>query len=81
MEIVIHDTVHFFCDGREICESADVVSRIVRNRLAVTEVARCLDIGAAPLCVCVAAEATPVSSSATSSKRGFTCQCPPALPR
>ena len=36
---------------REICESADVVSRIVRNRHAVTEVARFLDIGAAPLVV------------------------------
>ncbi len=36
---------------REICESADVVSRIVRNRHAVTEVAARLDIGAAPLVV------------------------------
>jgi glucosamine--fructose-6-phosphate aminotransferase (isomerizing) len=36
---------------REICESADVVSRIVRNRQAVTEVAARLDIGAAPLVV------------------------------
>lgn len=35
----------------EICESADVVSRIVLNRHAVAEVARRLDIGAAPLCV------------------------------
>ena len=35
----------------EICESADVVSRIVRNRHAVAEVARRLDIGTAPLCV------------------------------
>jgi glucosamine--fructose-6-phosphate aminotransferase (isomerizing) len=36
---------------REICESADVVSRIVRNRYAVAEVAKRLDIGAAPLVV------------------------------
>jgi glutamine---fructose-6-phosphate transaminase (isomerizing) len=36
---------------REICESADVVARIVRNRHAVTEVARRLEIGAAPLVV------------------------------
>ena len=35
----------------EICESADVVSRIVLNRHAVAEVARRPDIGAAPLCV------------------------------
>src|SRR6478735_6983780 len=35
----------------EICESADVVSRIVLNRHAVAEVARLLDIGTAPLCV------------------------------
>ena len=35
----------------EICESADVVSRIVLNRHAVAEVARRLDIGTAPLCV------------------------------
>src|SRR5438105_10249705 len=37
--------------GREICESADVVSRIVRNRQAVAEIAGRLDIGAAPLVV------------------------------
>lgn len=37
--------------GLEICESADVVSRIVLNRHAVAEVARRLDIGTAPLCV------------------------------
>jgi glucosamine--fructose-6-phosphate aminotransferase (isomerizing) len=36
---------------REICESADVVSRIVRNRYAVAEVAKHLDIGVAPLVV------------------------------
>ena len=33
----------------EICESADVVARIVLNRHAVAEVARRLDIGTAPL--------------------------------
>ena len=37
--------------GREICESADVVSRIVGNRHAVAEIAGRLDIGAAPLVV------------------------------
>ena len=37
--------------GREICESADVVARIVRNRRAVAEIAARLDIGAAPLVV------------------------------
>src|SRR5947209_7995311 len=37
--------------GREICESADVVARIVRNRHAVAEIAARLDIGAAPLVV------------------------------
>src|SRR5437868_11282657 len=37
--------------GREICESADVVARIVRNRRAVAEIAGRLDIGAAPLVV------------------------------
>src|SRR5438477_4121072 len=37
--------------GREICESADVVSRIVGNRHAVAEIAARLDIGAAPLVV------------------------------
>jgi glutamine---fructose-6-phosphate transaminase (isomerizing) len=36
---------------QEICESADVVSRIVRNRHAIAEVARHLDIGSAPLVV------------------------------
>src|SRR5438045_9506018 len=36
---------------REICESADVVSRIVGNRHAVAEIAGRLDIGAAPLVV------------------------------
>jgi glutamine---fructose-6-phosphate transaminase (isomerizing) len=36
---------------REIHESADVVSRIVRNRRAIAEVARHLDIGVAPLVV------------------------------
>jgi len=37
--------------GREICESADVVSRIVGNRRAVAEIAGRLDVGAAPLVV------------------------------
>ena len=37
--------------AHEICESADVVSRIVRDRHAIAEVARCLDIGAAPVAV------------------------------
>jgi glutamine---fructose-6-phosphate transaminase (isomerizing) len=37
--------------AHEIGESADVVSRIVRNRHAIAEVARCLDIGAAPVAV------------------------------
>ena len=35
--------------AREICESADVVSRIVRNRHAIADVAKRLDIAAAPL--------------------------------
>jgi len=35
----------------EISESAEVVSRIVRDRHAIAEVARCLDIGAAPVAV------------------------------
>lgn len=35
--------------AREICESADVVSRIVRNRRAIADIANRLDIGAAPL--------------------------------
>ena len=37
--------------AHEVDESADVVSRIVRNRRAIIEVASCLDIGAAPLAV------------------------------
>ncbi len=35
--------------AREICESADVVSRIIRNRRAIADVAKHLDIAAAPL--------------------------------
>jgi glutamine---fructose-6-phosphate transaminase (isomerizing) len=35
--------------AREIYESADVVSRIVRSRHAIADVAKCLDIAAAPL--------------------------------
>jgi glucosamine--fructose-6-phosphate aminotransferase (isomerizing) len=35
----------------EVRESPDVVSRIVRDRRAIAEVARCLDIGAAPVAV------------------------------
>jgi glucosamine--fructose-6-phosphate aminotransferase (isomerizing) len=35
--------------AQEICESADVVARIVRNRDAVADVARRLDIASAPL--------------------------------
>jgi glutamine---fructose-6-phosphate transaminase (isomerizing) len=35
--------------GREVCESADVVSRIVGNRGAIAEIARGLDITNAPL--------------------------------
>ncbi|WP_024510775.1 SIS domain-containing protein [Bradyrhizobium sp. ARR65] len=37
--------------ARETCESADVVSRIVRNRDGIAEIAKCLDIGTAPLAV------------------------------
>src|SRR6201986_4846227 len=37
--------------AHEICESADVVSRIVRDRNAIAEVARSLDIGAPPVVV------------------------------
>jgi glutamine---fructose-6-phosphate transaminase (isomerizing) len=37
--------------AREICESADVVSRIVCNRRAIADVVRHLDLGAAPLAV------------------------------
>jgi glucosamine--fructose-6-phosphate aminotransferase (isomerizing) len=37
--------------AREICEGVDVVSRIVRNRPAIAEIARCLNIAAAPLAV------------------------------
>jgi len=37
--------------AHEIWESPDVVSRIVRDRHAIAEVARCLDIGAAPVAV------------------------------
>src|SRR5690348_4686811 len=37
--------------GRETCESADVVSRILRNRMAIADIARHLDIAAAPLAV------------------------------
>ena len=37
--------------AREICESAEVASRIVRNRDAVADLSRRLDIGAAPLAV------------------------------
>ena len=35
--------------ARETCESADVVARILRNREAIADVAKRLDIGAAPL--------------------------------
>ncbi len=35
--------------AREICESADVVSRLIRNRRAIADVAKRLNIGAAPL--------------------------------
>lgn len=37
--------------ARETCESADVVSRILRNRIAIADIARQLDIAAAPLAV------------------------------
>jgi glutamine---fructose-6-phosphate transaminase (isomerizing) len=37
--------------ANEIGESADVVARIVRNRLATREIAQRIGIGAAPLCV------------------------------
>ena len=37
--------------ARETCESADVVSRILRNRIAIADIARHLDIAAAPLAV------------------------------
>jgi glucosamine--fructose-6-phosphate aminotransferase (isomerizing) len=37
--------------AQEICESGDVVARIVRNRAAVADVARRLDIASAPLSV------------------------------
>jgi glucosamine--fructose-6-phosphate aminotransferase (isomerizing) len=37
--------------AREICESPEVASRIVRNRDAIADLARRLDIGAAPLAV------------------------------
>ena len=69
--------------GREICESADVVSRIVGNRHAVAEIAGRLDIGAAPLVVLCGrgAPVMPGCSCAISSKPGFTCRCPPVLHR
>lgn len=37
--------------ARETCESADVVSRILRNRIGIADIARRLDIAAAPLAV------------------------------
>src|SRR6516225_398788 len=37
--------------AREICESPDVVARIVRNRSAVADVAKRLDMGSVPLAV------------------------------
>jgi glucosamine--fructose-6-phosphate aminotransferase (isomerizing) len=37
--------------ARETCESADVVSRILRNRIAIADIANRLDIAAAPLAV------------------------------
>ena len=37
--------------AREICESADVVSQILRRRGALAEVARRLDVGTSPLVV------------------------------
>jgi glucosamine--fructose-6-phosphate aminotransferase (isomerizing) len=37
--------------AREICESADVVARIVRDRAAISEIAKRLDIGTSPLAV------------------------------
>ena len=37
--------------AREICESPDVVSRIVRNRRAIADVAKRLDMGGVPLAV------------------------------
>src|SRR5215469_4510263 len=37
--------------AREICESPDVVSRIVRNRRAIADVAKRLDMGSVPLAV------------------------------
>ena len=37
--------------ARETCESADVVSRILRNRMVIADIARHLDIAAAPLAV------------------------------
>ncbi|WP_407180919.1 SIS domain-containing protein [Bradyrhizobium sp. STM 3562] len=37
--------------ARETCESADVVSRIVGNRDDIAKIAKCLDIGTAPLAV------------------------------
>jgi glutamine---fructose-6-phosphate transaminase (isomerizing) len=36
---------------REICESADVVARIVRDRPAISDIAKRLDIGTSPLAV------------------------------
>ena len=66
---------------REIHESADVVSRIVRNRRAIAEVARHLDIGVAPLVAVAEAPATPAFFCATSSKQGCICRCPPVRRR
>lgn len=37
--------------ARETCESADVVARILRNRRAIADIAKCLDVAAAPLAV------------------------------
>src|SRR6201987_5409446 len=36
---------------REIGESADAVSRIVRDRSAIADIAKCLDVGTSPLAV------------------------------
>ena len=68
---------------REICESADVVSRIVRYRHTVAEVARRLDIGAAPLVVMCSRGSSGKAgfSYAASSKPDFICRCPPVLHR